>query len=429
MGIFSRLYLPAGFVALRERNYTLYVVGQFTSQLGSWIEMTAVAWIIYEMTDSPFLLGLNGLFRAGPMILLALFGGAVADRVQRRSLLLCTETTMLFASLTMGILAATGKLEFWHLYVLNLVSGTLNAFSVPARQALFAGLVPRSSLHSAVTLNGIAVRSAGFVGPSVAGLALAYGGYSLPFLINATSFLGMLGALLAMQIPPLKARSKTRPGIGTDMVEGVAFVWRNPLLRVALGLEIASGLFGHNSTLVTIVARDLLGTGPQGLGLLLSAIGVGALCGMAAMVTFEIGRNGRLILTLGAVYAILWATFALSHSFWFSAALLCALGVTDSIWGVTRNTLAQMLVPDALRGRVMSVVVLSVRGSSQLGRVQSGFLVGLLGAPAAILVGSSVLASAVAASWRLVRQSRNVTLSPAKELEAEEKLTEEQIIS
>jgi MFS family permease len=150
---------------------------------------------------------------------------------------------------------------------------------------------------------------------------------------------------------------------------------------------------------------------------------------MAAMVTFEIGRNGRLILTLGAVYAVLWATFALSHSFWLSAALLCALGVTDSIWGVTRNTLAQMLVPDALRGRVMSVVVLSVRGSSQLGRVQSGFLVGLLGAPAAILVGSSVLASAVAASWRLVRQSKSVTLSLAKELEAEEKLTEEQIIS
>src|SRR5581483_7266716 len=261
------------------------------------------------------------------------------------------------------------------------------------------------------------------------GLALAYGGYSLPFLINAVSFVGMLAALVAMQIPPLEVRSATRPGIGSDMAEGVSFVWRSPLLRVALGLEIASGLFGHNSTLVTIVARDLLGTGPEGLGLLLSAIGIGALFGMAAMVTFEIGRNGRLILKLGAIYAALWAGFALSHSFWLSFALLGALGVTDAVWGVTRNTLAQMLVPDSLRGRVMSVVVLSVRGSSQLGRVQSGFLVGLLGAPLAILVGASVLAGAVAASWRLVRQSKNVTLPLAKELDAEEKLTEEQTVS
>ncbi len=393
--------LPAGLTALRERNFVFYVIGQFTSQLGSWIELTAVSWIIYEMTDSPLLLGLTGLFRAAPTILLALFGGAIADRLPRRLLLLCTESTMLVASVTMGLLAATGQLQFWHLYLLNVVSGTLQAFSVPARHALFAGLVPRSSMQSAVTLNSVSVRGGGFIGPSIAGLALAFGGYALPFFLNAASFLGMLVALAAMRLPRSQANATLRrPSLRHGMTEGVAFVWRTPLLKVALGLEIATGLFGHNAALITIVVRDILGAGPEGLGLLLSATGAGALLGMAMLVTFHVERHGRLILTLGAIYTVLWAAFGLSQWLWLSAILLFALGTVDSVWGVTRNTLAQLLVPDSLRGRVMSVVMLATRGGSQLGRVQSGLTVGLIGAPAAVLVGAAVVGAAVLASWQ-----------------------------
>jgi MFS family permease len=397
-----RGWLPPGLIALRERNYILYVCGQFTSQLGSWIEMTAVSWIIYEMTNSPFLLGLNGLFRAVPTIALALFGGAIADRVPRRLLLFCTESTMLFVSLSMGILAVTGKLEFWHLYVLNAVSGTLQAFSVPARHALFAGLVPRTSMQSAVTLNSIAVRGGGFIGPTIAGVALAYGNYSVPFFINAASFIGMLLALVMMRLPPSQVDATIpRASLGRGMTEGVAFVWRTPLLKVALGLEIATGLFGHNTALLTIIVRDILGSGPEGLGLLLSATGAGAMVGMALLVTFHVERHARLILTLGAFYTILWAGFAFSEWLWVSVLLSFALGIVDSVWGVTRNTVAQLLVPDALRGRVMSVVMLVTRGGSQLGRVQSGFLVGLIGAPAAVLVGVGVIGSAILASMRV----------------------------
>ncbi len=152
------LRLPAGLAALRERNFVLYVAGQFTSRLGDWIELTAVSWILYELTGSPLLLGLSGLFRAAPMIVLALFGGAIADRVSRRPLLMFTELTMLIASLIVGLLALNGALQFWHLYILNVLSGTLSAFSVPSRQALFAGLVPRSAMQSAVTWNSLAVR-------------------------------------------------------------------------------------------------------------------------------------------------------------------------------------------------------------------------------------------------------------------------------
>lgn len=398
----ARRRMPAGLIALRERNFVLYVVGQFTSQLGSWIELTAVSWIVYEMTNSPVLLGLVGLFRAAPTILLALFGGAIADRLPRRLLLLCTESTMLVVSLVMGILSVTGNLEYWHLYLLNLISGTLQAFSVPSRHALFAGLVPRSAMQSAVTLNSVSVRSGGFIGPSIAGLALAFGGYSLPFFLNAASFVAMLIALAMMHLPRSLADATVKhPPLRHGITEGLAFVWRKPLLRVALLLELATGLFGHNTALITIIVRDVLGAGPEYLGLLLSATGAGALIGMTLLLTFPVKQHGRLILILGVFYTVLWAGFGLSQWIWLSAILLLALGTVDSTWGVTRNTLAQLLTTDALRGRVMSVVMLATRGSSQLGRVQSGFTVGLIGAPAAALFGAAVIGMAVLASWRV----------------------------
>ena len=394
--------LPHGLTALRERNYVLYAVGQFISQLGNWVEQTAVAWILYEMTNSPLLLGLSGLFRAVPMIGLALFGGAIADRVPRRVLLLLTESSMLIASLTVGLLGLTGQLQFWHLYVLSFVSGTLSAFSIPARHALFAGLVPRGSMQSAVTLNAVAVRSGALIGPSIGGVALAYGGYAFPFFINAAGFIGMLLALASMRLPSRQTETASSPtNLWHGMTSGLDFVWRNPLLKVALGLEIVSGLFGHNVALITVIARDAIGTGPEGLGLLLSALGAGGLLGMVFMVAVEVKRHVHVILTVGTLYAVLLAAFALSPWIGLSMILLFAVGAADGIWAVTRNTLAQLLVPDALRGRVMSVVVMATRGSAPLGRVQGGFLAGLVGGPVAMLAGAAVIGVAVFRSWRM----------------------------
>lgn len=395
--------LPRGLTALHERNYVLYIAGQFTSQLGSWAEQTAVAWILYELTNSPLLLGLSGLARAVPMIALTLLGGAVADRVPRRALLLFTESAMLVLSLAVGLLALAGRLEFWYLYVLSFASGALSAFSVPARQAMFAGLVPRSAMQSAVTLNAVAVRSGALIGPSLGGVALAYGGYALPFLVNAATFLAMLLALAAMRLPraPRADASASGARLWAGMTGGLSFVWRNPLLKVALGLEVVSGLFGHNVTLITIIARDVIATGPEGLGLLLSALAAGALLAMVVMVAVEVKRHVHVILAAGAAYTVLLAAFALSPWLAPSMVLLFALGAADGAWAVTRNSLAQLLVPDELRGRVMSVVVLATRGSAPLGRLQGGFLAGLVGGPAAVLLGAAVVGAAVLRSWRL----------------------------
>jgi MFS family permease len=397
-GLIQRL--PEGLSALRERQYVLYIIGQLASQVGNWLEVTAVSWIIYEMTKSPTLLGLNALFRVMPTLLLAVYGGTVADRLPRRRVLFVTESCMLVMSLTMGILAATGNLQYWHLYVLNLVSSTFIAFSVPARHALFGGLVPRSSLQSAVTLNSIAVRSAVFIGPTIAGLALAFGSYALPFFLNVLAFCAMLTALVAMRSEPeIKERAHRTAGTTEQMSEGVKFVWTSLPLRAALSFELASGLMGYNATLVTIIAHDVIGTGPGGLGFLLSSYGAGGFIAMLMMLTVPLQDYQRTMLTVGAGYVTLWAAIGLSQWLYLSATLLFILGTLDSVWGVTRNTLAQTLVPDHMRGRVMSIVMMTTRGSSQLGRVQSGLLVELIGATGAVLAGSAIIAGTLVAFW------------------------------
>ena len=390
-----------GLQALRSRNYVLYLFGHFTSQTGAWVEQTAVSWILYELTGSAVLLGLAGLARAAPTIALALIGGAVADRLPRRAMLYCTESIMLATSLAIGLFAWSGRLEYWHLYVLSFVNGTLSAFSVPARQALFAGLVPRSAMQSAVTFNAVAVRCGVLIGPSIGGAALAYGSYALPFWINAASFVGMLAALAAMRLSPMPTQESAPSTLWQGMKEGLQFVWEHAPLRVALALEVVSGLFGHNITLITIIAKDVLGTDAQGLGWLLSALGAGGMCAMLFMVLAQLTRHMPVILYAGAVYCVLLAAFALSPWLAVSTALLFLLGTCDGIWGVNRNTLAQMLVPDALRGRVMSVVVLTTRGSAPLGRLQAGFVADIIGAPAATLVGAAVIAAGIAKWWPL----------------------------
>ena len=391
-----------GLAALRSRNYVLYLFGHFASQTGAWVEQTAVSWILYELTGSALLLGLAGLARAVPTIALALVGGAIADRVPRRTMLYCTESTMLVNSFVIGMLAWNGHLQYWHLYVLSFVNGTLGAFSVPARQALFAGLVPKSAVQSAVTFNAVAVRCGVLIGPSVGGAALAYGSYALPFWINAASFIGMILALRSMDLSSIASHEKTKPGsLWQGMSEGLRFVRDHAPLRVALALEVVSGLFGHNVTLITIIAKDVIGTDARGLGWLLSAIGAGGMTAMIFMVFAPFRHHMRVILYAGAIYSLLLASFALSHWLVLSILLLFMLGTSDGIWGVNRNTLAQTTVPDTLRGRVMSVVVLSTRGSAPLGRLQAGFLADLFGAPAATLAGAAVIGLGIARWWRL----------------------------
>lgn len=385
-----------GLAPLRHRNYALYWTGQLVSMSGTWIEVTATSWLLYQLTDSPFLLGLGGVFRALPIFAFALLGGTVADRVERRRLLLITQSASVATSLVLGTLVVTGQVAPWHIYVISLVNATIAAFDAPGRQSLFPTLVPRGQLQNAITLNSMIFRTSNLVGPAVAGLLIARVGTAAPFFVNAVSYFAIIGGLLAMRIPVVAARS--HGSLREDIVGGLRYVRASQILPLILAVEAAFSIFGHNQALVTIFARDVLGAGPEGLGLLLSAIGAGALAGMVLLVAVgDIRRKGAFMLGAGVLYAVMLVVFAWSRSFELSLAVLAILGFADATWGTLRNAIAQLAADDAYRGRVMSLIVIVSRGLTNLSQLETGLATTLLGAPGAATIGALALGGVVAA--------------------------------
>lgn len=388
--------LPRGLVPLGERNYALYVLGHAVSHSGTAMEVTATSWVLYELTGSPLLLGLAGLVRTAPIFAFVLIGGAVADRFPRRPILFMTQLGFLTNALVLGTLVATGIVAPWHIYLISFLNATLNAFDVPTRQALFPSLVPRKQVAAAVTLNAVASRSGNLVGPAVAGLVMALVSNAAPFFLNAASYLALVAALLAMRMPSLPGPARATLPLPRHLAEGVSYALGHRVLLPLLVLEGLASLFGHNTALLTIFARDVLQTGPEGLGLLRAAVAAGALVGMATLVfAREVRRTGVLMLIAALGYATALGTFALSGSLALSLAALAALGLADALWSATRNVAAQVVCPEAMRGRIMSLVVLVTRGTTHLAELQAGALIVALGPAGAALTGAAVIAGGV----------------------------------
>ena len=400
-------FLP-GLAPLGHRNYALYWVGQLVSMSGTWIELTATSWLLYQLTDSPFLLGLGGLFRGGPIFVFALLGGAVADRVERRRLLLITQSSSVVTSLVLGTLVVTGQVAFWHIYVINLVNATIAAFDAPGRQSLFPTLVPRGQMQNAITLNSMLFRASNLVGPAVAGILIARVGASAPFFVNAGSYFAIIFGLLAMRIPAVVSRP--RGSIREELVGGLRYVRASAILPLILGIEATLSIFGHNQALITIFARDVLGTGAEGLGILLSAIGAGAIVGMVLLVVVgDVRRKGAFMIFAGLIYAGALLVFAWSRSFELSVAVLALLGFADATWGTMRNAIAQLAAEDAYRGRVMSLIVIVSRGLTNASQLQTGLATALFGAPGAATIGALAVGSVVAAVAARAERLRHFT--------------------
>jgi predicted MFS family arabinose efflux permease len=395
-------FLP-GLAPLRHRDFALYWVGQLVSLSGTWVELTATSWLLYQLTGSPILLGLNGVVRAIPILGLSLFGGAIADRVARRRLLLFTQSASVVTSLVLGALVATNSVTFWHIYLVGFLNSTLAAFDTPARQALFPTLVPRGQMQNAVALNSMLFRISTLVGPPVAGLLIAGVGNAAPFFVNAASYLTIIVALLAIRAPDLPSRAAT--SLRSDIAGGLRYSFASPILPVILAVEACLSLFGHNSALTTIFARDVFGVGADGLGVLLGAVGAGALAGMVALVAIgDVRRKGAFMVGAGVLYAVTLIAFAFSRSFALSVAILFVLGLADATWGTMRNAIAQLATDDAYRGRVMSLIVITSRGLTQASQVQTGAAVALFGPSAAAAVGGAVIAFTVL--WVAARNGR-----------------------
>jgi len=388
--------LLPGLAPLGHRNYALYWVGQTVSQCGTWIELTATTWLLYELTGSPLLLGLGGLFRALPIFAFAIVGGAVADRFERRRLLLLTQSSSVVTSVLLGALVVTGQIAFWHIYVFNLLNATIAAFDGPARQAMFPTLVPRGQLQNAITLNAVLFRTSTLVGPAIAGLLIARVGIASPFFVDAVSYFAIIGALLAMRIPPILAR--TRGSLLGEALGGLRYVRTNAIVPLVLGMEGALSIFGHNQALITIFARDVLGTDAEGLGLLLSSIGAGALVGMFMLIAVgDIRRKGIFMIVAGLLYAAAMIAFAWSRSFALSLAILALLGFADATWGTMRSAIVQLAADDAYRGRVMSLLIMVGRGLTQGSQLQTGVATALVGPASAATFGAIVVGAIVAA--------------------------------
>ena len=387
---------PAAFEALSNPNYRLWFVGQMISIFGTWMQQTAQGFLIYELTRSPAYLGYLGFAAGAPTWLLTLYGGVIADRIPRRTLLLVSQTWMMILAFLLAALTLTGAVQPWHVLLLALLVGVANAFEVPARQAFMPELVPRDQLTNAISLNGVMFNTGVTLGPAVAGITYAVLGPAWCFSLNGISFFAVIAALFAIRVPVDLAVRPVR-SIAADLKEAFRYVAAHPALRAIIATMGATSLFGISvMTLMPAWAVNVLGGDARLNGLLFSVRGAGALIG--AFVIAARGRNARRgwLLTLGTfAFPILTLVFVpIRHQ---TAALVTMLVTGFAFVFVANlgNTLVQHLAPDHLRGRVMGVYSLFFFGLMPVGALLIGLAARRVGEPAAV-VASTVIGLAVA---------------------------------
>jgi MFS family permease len=376
-----------GFSSLHVRNYRLFWISQLISLTGAWMQTTAQAWLVLKLSGSALALGIVTTLQFLPITLLTLYGGVLADRLPKRQTLIVTQVALLFQAAVFGFLVATDSIQLWHIYVLAIVLGVITAVDNPVRQAFVVEMVGREQVMNAVALNSMSFNGARIVGPALAGAIIARIGIPLTLFINAISFIPVIAALLLMNVAELHAVPPSTQGSAAQrLMEGLRFAWRTPSVLLILIIVAAIGTFGYNFSIVLPLLADfVLHTDAQGFGLLGSFLGTGSLIG--ALLTAYMPRVSMRRLFIGsAAFGLLLGAVALSTVFAISAALLVALGFAGIIFATTSNTLLQLIVPDHLRGRVMSLNVLLFMGSTPIGGLLIGALSNTLGVAVTLLI-------------------------------------------
>jgi MFS family permease len=389
------------FAAFRYRDFRLFWTSVFISNIGTWMQMTAVNWLLYKLTKSPLQLGLNGLFRAGPALALGIFSGALVDRYDRKKLLLTTQCLLGILALSLGILDHSENIRPWHIYLITFLSAAVGSCDGPARQALFPLLIPKPVLPNAVALNAILWKGAALLGPMLGGLAISLMGTSGAFYANAASFLAVVSALLLMKTSSPGAESGRH--FASEVKAGLAYVYSQNIILGVIVMEATTSIFGLDNAILTIFASDVLRVGAHGFGLLQSARGLGAVIGSSFYIAFGQGpAQGKILMTSALLYGVGFVVFGYSPSFLLSLLLLTFVGAVDTIWAAARSTILQWLAPDRLRGRIMGIFQLSNQGLNPLGQVETGLLVPVVGARWTTAVGGIIVASVtLLTAWRL----------------------------
>ncbi|MDX6558922.1 MAG: hypothetical protein QOF72_1971 [Blastocatellia bacterium] len=378
------------FSSLRHRDFRLLWMGQIVSVTGSQMQLAAINWHIYLLTGSALSLGLVGACRAVPIIFCSLMGGVVADVVDRRRLMMATQSVMLLCSATLALVTFRGLRHVWPIFLLTAIASAAWAFDTPARQALMPTLVPLKDFPNAVSLSMLMFQIGLIVGPPLAGFILASYGPALVYTINAISFIAVIVGVAFMRTSGRPEKDENQPPrISLEaLLEGLRFVWRTPIIVQTMTLDFVATFFASANQLLPIFAKDILRVGARGYGFLAAAPAAGAIItGLSMARLGPLKRQGWLVIVSIAVFGAATIAFGLSRAFWFSLLMLALTGGADTISTILRQTIRQLVTPNKLRGRMTSINMIFFMGGPQLGEVEAGTLAALVGAPLSVVTG------------------------------------------
>jgi len=395
--------LPPAVAVLRHRNFRLIWIGLLLSFIGSFMQNAALLWNVSLLVPADrkgLALGIVGLVRVVPIVIFSMISGVVADAVDRRKLMLLTQSGSAVVALGLAWLAFSGNTSVWPVYALAALSSAVGAFDLPARQSLVPNLVPRQDLPNAISLNAIMQQTSQVLGPALGGIVIASANVGWAYVINAVSFAAVIVALLLMRnVPGRPEQHGNDPVSWQAALEGLRFVFRSPLIRSTMLLDFFATFFSSATALLPIFAQDILKVGPTGYGWLYAAPAVGATMMSAAMVllTSRINRRGPVLLWAVGLYGLATVVFGFSRSFWITFSALALTGVADTVSMVIRNIVRQLETPDRLRGRMIGVNMVFFVGGPQLGELEAGAVANWLGAPFSVVSGG--LGCMLAVAW------------------------------
>ncbi|MBV8138663.1 MAG: MFS transporter [Deltaproteobacteria bacterium] len=388
---------PTAFRALRHRNYRLYFFGQLTSLAGTWMQSAAQAWLVLKLTNSSMMLGVVSFAQFTPILLVGLFAGVIVDRVDRRRLIIATQTLLMLSAFTLAALTWSGRVRVYHVIMLAALNGTIGAFDMPGRQSFVVEMVGYEDLANAIALNSMMFNGARMIGPAMAGLLIAGLGTAMCFFLNGLSFLAVIWSLTQMEIPA-RAIAASGARVTKQLGEGLAYVWRHrPIFYQMTLAAVSNGLGYQYLVLVPLFARNVLHGDARTYGFLVAIQGLGSVLGaatLASRVTTTGIRNNLIIGLIISGFGIV--VFGLSRLILVSLAAQLVIGAGLTNFRASNNTLVQVFVSDELRGRVMSTYQLAAVGMTPLGALLVGFLGTRIGPRAAVTIcGAVILVCAV----------------------------------
>ena len=413
------------FVALRHRNYRLFFFGQMISQVGTWMQLTAQAWLVLQLTHSALLLGVVSLLQYLPVMIFSLYGGVLADRVPKRTLLLVTQSISLVQAGVMWLLVITGTIQIWHILLLVALLGITNALDSPTRNAFINEMVGREDLPNAIALNSSLVNMARVLGPGLGGVLIALFGVTPLFLLNALSFIAVIIGLFMINsrtlyaLPDKRADDK-KLSTFQSLREGLSYSWHMPAVLLIIGLIGGIALFGITfNVMLPLFATEVFHAGARGYGFIAAAYGLGALFSALWVAWGNRKPTIRFLLSATFVFSILEIAFALSHFYILSFPLLVGIGFAQIVVTATTATVVQTVAPSSLRGRIISVYLLVYAGALPLGNFLAGALTTRIGVPTTFLIGGILCLVVACISWLLRKPAEKSLVEAATAMKTE----------